>query len=384
MDNKFIWGGPFHKFQTKLKLESEDKSLTKRKLVFFSLFAWLPLLILSVIFSVAYNPALKVSLLTDFVVWARFFIALPVIILAENVIKFHVSRGLARFYKTGIISDNNVADFESILSKIYRIRESKIPELIILLIALFSTIVFWRLYDQGNLTSTWIFTEDGVLTIPGYWYYIISAPIFQFFLYRMVWKFFLWVYFLFRLSRMELNLVATNPDLSGGLQFVGATNLYFGIIGFAQCCIVSAQIAEWVTLGRYQLSDHYSTIAINVLVDSFILMLPIMVFVPKLYRLRLQGRMDYSLVAMGYVRAFEEKWVKGINPENEKILGSSDVQSLADLYNSYAIVDQIRTIPIKPRMLLNLVIIIALPYAPLAFFVIPADEILKTAIKFII
>ena len=383
MDNKFIWGGPFHEFQTKLKLESESKTLAHRKLIFFCLTAWVPLFILSQVFSVAYNPALKVSLLTDFVVWARFFVALPILILAERVVKFHVSRALIQLFKTGIISDNNVMDYESILSRIYKIRESKISEIIILIIAYISTLVVWRNYDQSNLTSTWIFTEGGVLTIPGYWYYFVSAPIFQFFLYRMTWKFFLWVYFLYKLSKIELNLVATHPDLSGGLQFIGTTNIYFGILGTAQCCIISAQIAEWVSIGRYQLSDQYSTILIDVLVASFLLMLPIAVFLPKLYRLRLQGKRDYSIVSMNYVRLFEEKWVKGVNPDNEKILGSSDVQSLADLYNSYAIVDQIRTIPVKPRLLLNLLIIIAIPFAPLVFFAIPPEEVLKTVLKFI-
>lgn len=384
MDNKFIWGGPFHEFQTKLKLESESKTLAHRKLVFFCLVAWFPLLILSAIFSVAYNPALQVSLLTDYVVWARFFVALPILILAERIIKFHVSRALTQLFKTGIISDNNVMEYESILSKIYKIRESKLSEIIILIIAYILTLVVWRNYDQSNLTPTWIFSEEGGLTIPGYWYYIVSAPIFQFILYRMLWKFFLWVYFLYRLSKIDLNLVATHPDLSGGLQFIGTTNIYFGILGTAQCCIASAQIAQWVSIGRYQLSDQYSTILIDVLVASFLLMLPIVVFLPKLYNLRLQGKRDYSIVSMNYVRLFEEKWIKGVNPDNEKILGSGDVQSLADLYNSYAIVDQIRTIPIKPRLLLNLVIIIAIPFAPLAFFAIPPEEILKTLLKFIL
>ena len=105
----FFSGGPTHKLLTKLKIERDPGPVILRKILIFSLLAWLPLLILSFIQSSAYNPALKVSLLSDLVVWARFFIALPVLFIAESVIKFQVGNSLYHFVESGIVDKNNIA-----------------------------------------------------------------------------------------------------------------------------------------------------------------------------------------------------------------------------------------------------------------------------------
>jgi hypothetical protein len=381
-NDNFFWGGPVHKILLKFKLEREPKSAVIRKIMFFSLFAWLPLLILNIINSTAFNPALNISLLTDYVVWIRFFAALPMIFISERIIKSYVGDALVHFIDSGIVAENNVAEYKSILMKFNKLRDSKKAEVIILFLSYAVVLLFWMVNDRENLNSTWVFGSNKEISTAGYWYYFVSAPVFQFFLYRMFWKFFLWAAFLFKVSRMKLNLIPTNPDLSAGLKFLGITQVFCGLIGLAQGCVVSAQIAERIILNNTQLADYKITIVVNILVLSFLFMLPLMFFITKLIKVKLKGILDYGVVAHKYTNAFDDRWVKGINPENEQLLGTGDIQSLADLFNSYQIVEKMRMIPIDARQIIAIILIITIPFLPLITFVIPPKEILQSLIKF--
>jgi hypothetical protein len=63
------------------------------------------------------------------------------------------------------------------------------------------------------------------------------------------------------------------------------------------------------------------------------------------------------------------------------LLGTSDIQSLADLANSFAVVNQIRLLPITRETLTRLLILVALPLLPLTLTMIPLDEIIRNLFK---
>ncbi len=109
-----------------------------------------------------------------------------------------------------------------------------------------------------------------------------------------------------------------------------------------------------------------------------------MVFVPTLRKLKRQGLHQYGTLATTYVGAFHKKWVKHDNPEQEAILGTGDIQSLADLGNSYAGVEQMRPLPIDLRALLHLLIAALLPVAFLLLTVMPLKDIIKLLLKVLV
>ncbi len=376
IDN-ILWGGLVHKILMKTKLDVEPDSVILRKIIFFSAFTWLPLLILSTIQSTSYNPAIKVSLLTDLVVWARFFVALPILFYSERLIKYQIGDSLVHFINSGIISQNNYTNYEFLLKKIGKLRDSKAAELIILVLSFAAVLFYWRASDETNMVSTWLFNADKNLSLAGYWYYTVSAPVFQFFLYRMFWKFFLWAVFLYKISKMELNLIPINPDRSGGLNFLGIATFFFGFIGLAQGSVVSAQIAEFIIKNNVQLADFKNTIFINIIVLILLFILPMMFFITKLLNIRLKGILEYGILSQKYSDLFHDKWVKGNNSLNEQLLGSSDIQSLADLFNSLQIISKMRIVPFNMRQLVYLIVLIAIPFFPLIFFIISPLEILK-------
>jgi hypothetical protein len=73
--------------------------------------------------------------------------------------------------------------------------------------------------------------------------------------------------------------------------------------------------------------------------------LPLVMFTPHSWRAKRTGRSKYGLLATKYLAAFRAKWIVGPPPQDEELLGSSDVQSLADMENSYDSVRRMRLVP---------------------------------------
>jgi hypothetical protein len=77
------------------------------------------------------------------------------------------------------------------------------------------------------------------------------------------------------------------------------------------------------------------------------------------------------------VREFDAKWLRGGAPTDERLIGNADIQSLADLDNSYEVVRTISFAPFNPRAIVQLAATILLPVAPLLLTIMPLDQILK-------
>jgi hypothetical protein len=65
------------------------------------------------------------------------------------------------------------------------------------------------------------------------------------------------------------------------------------------------------------------------------------------------------------------------------MLGSGDIQSLADLGNSFAVVREMRVIPFATGDVLRLLVAAVVPMVPLLLTIMPLDQLVTEAIKFI-
>jgi hypothetical protein len=111
---------------------------------------------------------------------------------------------------------------------------------------------------------------------------------------------------------------------------------------------------------------------------------PLCVFAPKLNRARLAGLRTYGRLASEYVVAFAEKWAHGAAQQNESLLGTSDIQSMADLDSSFAIVKEMKLVPFGKEAILRFIVIIALPLSPLALTMFSLEELLKRLIQVVL
>jgi hypothetical protein len=65
------------------------------------------------------------------------------------------------------------------------------------------------------------------------------------------------------------------------------------------------------------------------------------------------------------------------------LLGTGDIQSLADLGNSFAVVREMRALPLATDDFVQLVVVTVAPLIPLLLTIMPLDELLTQAFKIV-
>jgi hypothetical protein len=65
------------------------------------------------------------------------------------------------------------------------------------------------------------------------------------------------------------------------------------------------------------------------------------------------------------------------------LLGTSDIQSLADLGNVFSVVSDMRLVPIGRGTVVRLAFILIFPFLPLTLTMVPIDQIIDRLIKLV-
>ena len=382
-DFSVIRGGPLYRLQVRFGVAGDERrSVAFRALILMSV-CWLPLLILSLMQGLAYNRNLQIPFLRDFAVNARFLISLPILVLAEIGIERRVRAIVAHFVESGLVKAADLPSFEAVLKKVMRLRDRILPELIILTIVFLQSFLARHAEVLMTGVSNWHFVGTATgesLSLAGTWFATISSPIFRFLLWRWLWRIFLWSSFLSRVSRVNLQLVPTHPDQTAGLGFLSEGLRRLSSIVFACGVVIAGQVANAITYQGATLSSLKLVIVGYVVMAILTLVSPLLIMSPILMRVKRQGILDYGALANTYTQSFDEKWLRR-KPEGETLLGSSDIQSLADLSNSFAIVRDMHPVPVNKNTLIALALAAVLPLVPVVLLVTPADELVKAVLK---
>jgi len=337
------------------------------------------LLVLTTFQGLAVGHAVAVPFIYDFAVHARFLVAVPILLLAELVVHERIQRVVQQFLKEGLVPAETLPGFRAAIASTMRLRNSLIIEVALAVFAFGFGWAVWR-GDTGLTNSTWFASIEGGhprATLAGSWYLHISIPMFQFLLYRWYFRLFVWFLFLKRVSRLPLRLTPTHPDRAGGLGFVGSAAHAFVPVIVAQSIVLSAVVGSRIVFhGRTLVSFQYE-IAAFLILELLLVLGPPCVFMGTLLDLKRQGRREYGVLAARYTSEFHEKWIEGGAPPDEPLLGSSDIQSLADLANSYTVIGEMKPVPFGKETIVQVVGAAAIPLLPLALSIIPADQILQ-------
>jgi hypothetical protein len=188
---------------------------------------------------------------------------------------------------------------------------------------------------------------------------------------------FIWARFLWQVSRIRLSLVPSHPDRVGGLSFLSDKINAFAMLAVAHGTLLAGTLSTRVVLLGAPLTQFKVEIAVMVFFVLCIILGPLLVFAPQLLQSKRNGRREYRILAGRYVREFDLKWLRGAVPAQEQLLGSSDIQSLADLSNSYNVVRTMRMVPISKEAFLRLAMATLVPIVPLLLTMMPLEEILK-------
>ena len=376
-----VLGGPLFQLLRRSHLQGDHLELLCRRLIFFVGITWLPLFLMATVLPFA-GSAGRLAFLHDIEVHARFLIALPVFIGAELLVHERMLPVARRFVERRIILLDDLPRFYRMVESAFTLRNSISLE--VSLCAAVYTLGLWFWNGRFRIeAATWYAMQGGRwnLTPAGFWYVFVSIPILQFVLLRWYVRFFIWYRFLWQVSRIPLDLIPTHPDRTGGLGFLGEISYSFSPILFGQGAMLAGLIASNVLYHGGKLLSFKLQAGTFVLFFVCVIFGPLLVFTSQMFRARKKGLAEYGLLAQRYVTGFRDKWILESGTGSEELLGTGDIQSLADLGNSYTVVQEMRIIPFGLRDVSRFAAATAAPLVPLLLLVWSPEEVIVRIMK---
>lgn len=374
-------GGPAYRLMQRIGIILGEGPSVGRRIVAFWAITWIPLLFLSLLEGYALGPTPRESFLLDFATYARFFIALPLLFVADAVVGPRLTSAGLHFVQGGFIRPEDYPAFDGAIARLVRWRESVWVETILLSMALTAAWTLTADTFYGTDASTWVSSESGSrFSLAGLWYKFIALPVLRFFWLRWVWQLIIWTRFLGAVSRLNLDLVPTHADAAGGLGFLGTAHVPLALIPIAISCILSADAGfrfvfdgtPWQTFQTFEIPLSVVQVATQVICVG-----PLLVFAPIMVRKRWEALREFGALVGRYDRAFYEKWLTGQAPDAQQLLGSADISSLADLGGSFQCIRDMKVVPFSFRVVMEVAVVAALPAVPLLPLVIPWRDILE-------
>jgi hypothetical protein len=375
-------GGPLYRIERRLGLAKSNSPRIIRRAFLLVAITWVPMLILCLLQGIAAGNNVAVPFLKDYSAYTRFLLALPLFLAAETILGPRIAEAAAHFVRSGLVGPKDYGNFDDAVKHGLQMRDSIFAEIIILFLSY--TITLGAARGIPLKASTWhvVQTSAGpVASWANWWLAIFCAPLLQFFFLRWLWRLFLWFRFLRSMRSLDLDLVPTHPDRAAGLGFVGMTQKFFGILLFIYSIGVAGVLANQVVYDRVPLQHFAIPIAVYVCFGVIVAVGPLALFAGMLVKAKRIGLLQYGTLASAYTSSFHNKWIRGINESGDRLLGTEDIQSLADLGNSYEFIQRMNTLLVTPRTILQLAVTTVLPMVPLLLTVMSPKEIVQLLLK---
>lgn len=379
-DFSLILGGPLYQLLRRAHLSDDTTAMWYRRIIVLTMICWLPLLFLSTLQGELFGGKPTVPFLLDVEVHVRLLVVVPLLVAAELVVHRRMRPLVAQFLERDLISDEDLPRFQSAIASAMRLRNSLAAEiLLIVVVYAVGSLVIWRHYTALSVPTWYSVPADGgwTLSLAGIWFAVVSLPLFQFLLLRWYFRIFVWARFLWQVSRIDLRLVPTHPDRAGGLGFLSAVVYAYVPLLLAHGAMLAGLYAQRIFyVGDALPSFKLETIA----VVAFLLLLvqgPLLVFTPQLAAAKRVGKREYGALAQSYAREFDIKWLRGGAASDERLMGSADIQSLADLGNSFEVVQSMSIALFSKGAALTFAGAIVAPIVPLALTMMPLEELLS-------
>jgi hypothetical protein len=363
-------GGPLHRMGCRLGMVRGGTNTVRLGLA-IGLLPWGVLMLLALL--PEFGPRIfSLALIGGHV---RLLVAIPLFFVCETLVVPMMAEFVRSIVRSGVIPGNALPALESEIARMARWQDSWLPEVLCLLLAGVLPLVGIQLHLIG---ATATYSPDRAVaggTLASLWYWFACLPLFRFLMVRWAWRLGLWWYFLTRLAKLKLNLVPTHPDGAAGLGYLEVVQTHFTPLIAAISAVQSASFAEELSMGTMTFETIYPAIALILVLDAALFLGPLFSFGSKLWACRMKGLRDYMEFAANYVNGFDRKWIVPDALPGESLLGTPDLQSLADLANSIGIVRNMRWVPLSRRLVADMAIAALVPILPLLLLKYPVAEL---------
>ena len=373
-----LGGGRVSRGLERLQLVRNVRLRTGPVAVLLAVVTWLPLLVLAAVEGVAWGDAVQVPFVKDYLPYGQLLIAIPVLVLGEISVGRHLMRAVTELRTSEVLDVNDRPALESVLGRTVERWRGRSVNAALVILTCVATVVS-LLEAREWLTGGWQVAGDG-MTMAGWWYLMVSLPVMRFLALRWLWRLLLWAWVLWRVSRLELQPRPAHPDRAGGLAFLGGTQAAFGVLVFAFGVQLSCLMADAVHFRQTELTAFRGELVVYVVIAVGVLVLPLLVFAPKLAR----AREEYLLFLSDSAHRGAGDLARKLRASETGELPADAVSGLSDFGALYENARLMRPVPMELQHVLGLALAAAVPFLPLVFLVMPAREVLRTLARLLI
>ncbi|WCT14693.1 hypothetical protein [Mucilaginibacter jinjuensis] len=368
-DYAFASGGIIWKIIDRPKFEAQ--SLRYKILLVFALMmlCWLPIALLSL--STLGLQKFYLLFIRDISTHVRFLLVLPIFLFARRSINNSFNHAVSFFYETKIVDDTNSNEFERLINKIEKLKTSGFVDFLIILLVylLFFVQERSRVNNVANY-APWHLLNNHI-SPAGWWYLLVSLPIFQMLLYRWIYTIFLWIYFLSSISKIHLNLSSLHPDGVAGLGFLRYTQLSFFPVALALSALTAGITNNLIIFSGISLTDYKIALGTVLALSILLFILPLLLLLPLLAKVKRKYFMQYSSESWPIARAYEKELDAFYKTGEDK----PDASWHVDLIGSFEQTQQMKISLVDKSILLAFIAAIIIPFLPVVAQQIPLKQV---------
>lgn len=348
-----------------------------RRAIFWSLFAWLPIVAWAWIQGRISLPTADESPFAHFGLHARLLIALPLFIVGEGVAHSMMTLFVPYFVTSGLVPPAEVPRFKQAIARTARLRDAVIPWIVILAFAV--ALASMPEASASLHEVVWAMENDGAASRLGFgaWWYLYVARTFTAMLFiGWLWRLVLVFVLFWRISRLSLAIVPTHPDRAGGLGFVAYVPAAFAPVVLGTSCVLGAKMAHDLMYHDVTVQALQWQMIGFVVIAPLVFLSPLMVFAGILRRAKTRALLELGALAgrkgrLDQQQASERRdTVEGAEPD----VADVDAQSL------YEACENMYPIPMAMATVVPLVIAAALPIVAAAAIKLPIADMIAALV----
>lgn len=352
---------------------------TVRRAVFFAALTWLPIFVWSQVAAPATMADSGESLMRHYGVHVRCLLAIPLLVLAEGMLNNVVKHIVSSFITSGTVPPGERPAFDRTLEDLRRMRDASLPWVLVIGLAL-----AWMLVDRPDPkedTMAWATAGDGGLGFGGWWFAYVARPIFMAMVLGWLWRMVLLAVWYWRVGKLDLSLVPSHPDRTGGIAFVEKLPGAYMLVSLAISSVVVSRWAHLITQHDATLESFKLPAATLLALWTLLALLSLLALAPKLFVTRKGALHAYSALVGEQGRLVHRRWILHEAVDDAPILDAPEIGPVADAASMYDAVKRMRIVPIGKTAMIKILLPVVVPMVVVAALQIPLKTMLLDLLK---
>lgn len=315
--------------------------------------AYVPMALLALLQGLVDTVVTPTNFFADFAAYAQFLIALPLYIVAEAIMDASTRDAAKQFLDCRIVRGEDARAVYAVHATVERLRKARWPDAVCLGCAyIFSLVILVPQFGDDPL-PTWHVQGNGPrwMTAAGVWAFFVAIPLLNYIWLRLIAKILLWIYYLYRITRIHLELHPTHGDGTGGIGFISETQGRFALFILAfGIGNVAAPVGYQIAVLNYDLSilPVWGPLVLFALGAPALFTLPLFMFTKQLFRSKRKALAACRERLAEHSRRVEKRWL--FAPPRET--SQEDMRELSELETlaaTFSRIEKMRVVPFDLR-----------------------------------